>query len=66
MGFEGSGPLANLMLLETDSLLEARHLSFVRWTDDIAVFRSDADQWSELRADLLRVRLQVTPQGEPA
>ena len=45
VGFEGSAPLANLFLGPLDrALLEAR-TEFVRWTDDIDVFLTDASDW---------------------
>lgn len=38
IGFEGSGPLANLFLLPLDTALAKERLDFVRWTDDVDVF----------------------------
>jgi hypothetical protein len=57
IGFEGSGPLANLFLLPLDAALVAEGMDFVRWTDDVDVFLTDADRGSdliELAGDKLR------------
>lgn len=45
IGFEGSGPLANLFLDPTDRALLDLGLEFVRWTDDLDVFLTGLDQW---------------------
>jgi hypothetical protein len=41
IGFEGSGPLANLLLLPLDTAIAAEGMEFVRWTDDVDVFLPD-------------------------
>jgi len=48
IGFEGSGPLSNIILGVTDRALVSEGYQFVRWTDDIDVFMSDVEQWSQL------------------
>ncbi len=48
IGFEGSGPLANLFLRPLDEALFAARLPFVRWTDDVDVFLPDASAGSKL------------------
>ena len=48
IGFEGSGPLANMLLTPVDRELRQRGMRFVRWTDDVDVFLTDLDQWPEL------------------
>lgn len=45
IGFEGSGPLANLFLDPTDRALLDVGVEFVRWTDDLDVFLTGLDQW---------------------
>jgi Reverse transcriptase (RNA-dependent DNA polymerase) len=45
IGFEGSGPLANLFLDPVDRALLALDFEFVRWTDDLDVFLTSLEQW---------------------
>jgi hypothetical protein len=52
VGFEGSGPLANLYLGGVDRYLDLRGLHFVRWTDDIDVFLNDSASWPGVRSDV--------------
>lgn len=57
IGFEGSGPLANLFLTPLDAALCAEGLDFVRWTDDVDVFLLDPARGPEvldLARDMLR------------
>lgn len=53
IGFEGSGPLANLFLDPCDRALVDLGVEFVRWTDDLDVFLTNLDQWSEVHATVL-------------
>jgi Reverse transcriptase (RNA-dependent DNA polymerase) len=66
IGFEGSGPLANMLLTPVDRALRQRGMRFVRWTDDLDVFLTDLDQWPELLGLVTRrlddVGLAVNPQ----
>lgn len=48
IGFEGSGPLANLFLLPLDAALVDDGLDFVRWTDDVDVFLRNPDKGPQL------------------
>lgn len=58
IGFEGSGPLANLFLGPVDRALLALGLPFVRWTDDIDVFLRSIEQRAEV-ADAVASQLDV-------
>lgn len=49
IGFEGSGPLANLFLMGVDRSILAHGAEFVRWTDDLDVFLRSPDDWPEIR-----------------
>lgn len=57
VGFEGSGPMANLFLDSVDRGLLEHGIEFVRWTDDLDVFLQDLDQWQEVY-ELTRSRLE--------
>lgn len=48
IGFEGSGPLANLFLGPIDRGLLSLGVEFVRWTDDLDVFLTSLDHWPEV------------------
>lgn len=48
IGFEGSGPIANLFLARLDEELAARGFRFLRWTDDVDVFLTSMAQWTSL------------------
>ncbi|MDZ7678053.1 MAG: RNA-directed DNA polymerase [Acidimicrobiales bacterium] len=48
IGFEGSGPIANLFVGAVDQELVAQGRKFVRWTDDLDVFLTDPALWPEL------------------
>lgn len=48
IGFEGSGPLANLFLGGVDRLLLRESLPFVRWTDDLDTFLDNGEQWERI------------------
>jgi len=65
IGFEGSGPLANLFLAPLDRVLLDEGHEFVRWTDDLDVFLRDSSEWPALRAlvddSLSKVRLGLNP-----
>lgn len=47
MGFEGSGPMANLFFGEVDRELTRRGIPFVRWTDDLDTFLRRISDWPE-------------------
>lgn len=53
IGFEGSGPLANLFLNPTDRALLGLGVEFVRWTDDLDVFLTGLDQWADVHDSIL-------------
>jgi hypothetical protein len=53
IGFEGSGPLANLFLDPTDRALLALGVEFVRWTDDLDVFLTSLDHWRTVHDTVL-------------
>lgn len=55
IGFEGSGPIANLFLAHIDRELATRGLQFVRWTDDLDVFLTDLAQWDPLYDTVVRM-----------
>lgn len=48
VGFEGSGPLANLFLGPVDRELLTSANDFVRWTDDIDVFLDNVELYDEI------------------
>lgn len=48
IGFEGSGPLANIFLRPLDEALVNEGVEFVRWTDDVDVFLSSAEKGPDL------------------
>lgn len=53
IGFEGSGPLANLFLDPTDRALLGLEVEFVRWIDDLDVLLSCLAQWPDVHASVL-------------
>lgn len=65
IGFEGSGPLANLFLRSVDEELVRAGVEFVRWTDDIDVFLRDERDWPSIAAlvhqELAAVALALNP-----
>lgn len=56
MGFEGSGPIANLFFGEVDRELTRRGIPFVRWTDDLDTFHRTLAEWPEV-LDAVQFRL---------
>lgn len=46
IGFEGSGPIANLLLRPMDAALEASGRPYIRWTDDVEVFVRNRTEWT--------------------
>jgi hypothetical protein len=51
IGFEGSGPLANLYLLPADDVAAGTRLGFVRYTDDSWLFLRELEAWDDARAE---------------
>lgn len=46
IGFEGSGPIANLMLRPMDAAIGASGRPYIRWTDDVEVFIQNRTEWT--------------------
>lgn len=47
IGFEGSGPLANVYLVEGDTILRSAGIPVVRYTDDTWAFITNDHSWTE-------------------
>lgn len=45
IGFEGSGPIANLFLRPMDEALSRSGRPYIRWTDDVEVFVRNRTEW---------------------
>lgn len=65
MGFEGSGPIANLFFQEVDRELADRGIPSLRWTDDLDTFLCDVRSWPEIHdmveGHLLAVGIPLNP-----
>lgn len=65
IGFEGSGPIANLFFARVDEELAARGIPSLRWTDDLDTFLPDVTLWPEIHqmveAHLLHVGIPLNP-----
>jgi hypothetical protein len=77
IGFEGSGPMANLFLRPMDNALEASGRPYIRWTDDVEVYVGNRSEWAMIaeaaevavRSVKLQFNLDKTvalPTGGPA
>lgn len=62
IGFEGSGPMANLFLRPMDEALARSGRPYIRWTDDVEVFLRNRTEWMIIaeaaEAALSSVKLQ--------
>lgn len=63
IGFEGSGPIANLFFREVDAQLAAMGIPSLRWTDDLDTFLRDVTVWpgvyEMVETTLLTVGIQL-------
>ena len=57
IGFEGSGPLANIYLLPADDIAARTRLGFVRYTDDSWLFLREFGAWEDALVEY-RARLE--------
>lgn len=76
VGFEGSGPIANLFFREVDRKLTEAEIPFSRWTDDLDTFLRGLGDWNPVHSlvsggmawvgHALNEKVELLPKGADA